>query len=97
MALAEGCLFSPGGHGAQVTPLAEFLAPEFLFGEPGASVLLTVEEQQIEEVHELLDEFDDLDFAEIGEVTAEGDLEIGYTLLERAALETARGETPYGA
>ena len=57
VALAESCLFSPTGAGAEILLDEEEVIANLLFGEPGASVVVTFAAGRREEFLELLDEF----------------------------------------
>lgn len=88
VALAECALFSPNGCGAYID--VEELDAIALFGEPGALVVIGVAEKDIDTLRELLDEFENVDFAEIGEVTHGGRLVINGTSMAVAGLAAVR-------
>ena len=96
VALAECCIFAPGPIGAEIGPWDEDMGPGFFFGEPGASVVISVEESRLDELAVLLDEFEVLDFAEIGEVIDEPELRLAEKVqIPVQTLREARGRNPY--
>ncbi|MCC6548068.1 phosphoribosylformylglycinamidine synthase subunit PurL [Candidatus Sumerlaeota bacterium] len=69
VALAECAIFSTNGVGCDVSDFDE--EKSFWFGEPGALVVVSIAEADQEKMRDLLDDFEELDFVEVGEVIGE--------------------------
>ncbi|MEO8376211.1 MAG: phosphoribosylformylglycinamidine synthase subunit PurL, partial [Candidatus Sumerlaeota bacterium] len=69
VALAECAICSPNAAGCDVSEFDE--DKSFWFGEPGALVVVSVADADQEKMRDLLDEFEEMDFVEVGEVIAE--------------------------
>lgn len=96
IALAECCLFSDTSCGASILLDEDEDLPAFLFGEPGGSILVTVDTNRVEELREILDQYETLDFMELGEVTVDGVLTYeGEASLTVAEIKAARDTNPY--
>ena len=96
VALAECCLFSENGCGAAILLDEDEDLPAFLFGEPGGSILVTIDTNRVEELREVLDHYEILDFMELGEVTADGVLTYeGEVSLTVAEIKAAHDTNPY--
>lgn len=93
VALAECAIFSPKGAGCDASEFDEEKA--FWFGEPVALVVVSIGEADQEKMRDLLDEFEDVDFVEVGEVISEARLVLpGGELLSVEELRNTRNTLP---
>jgi phosphoribosylformylglycinamidine synthase len=94
VALAEQCLFAPEPLGFDGFLEGSDMAA--LFGEPGALVVVSVAAADVDQFEEILGRHLDVDFTELGEVTAAPVLRIGEQLtLPLDVLRATRNTTPY--
>jgi phosphoribosylformylglycinamidine synthase len=75
VALAEQCIFSPAAVGFE--GVLESADSVTLFGEPGALVVVSIEPASLDRFDEILDAHPDVDFTELGVVTALPELRLG--------------------
>ncbi|HMX62911.1 MAG TPA: hypothetical protein PKD58_07570, partial [Candidatus Sumerlaeota bacterium] len=83
----------PKGAGCDASEFDEEKA--FWFGEPVALVVVSIGEADQEKMRDLLDEFEDVDFVEVGEVISEARLVLpGGELLSLEELRNTRNTLP---